>query len=50
MAIELNRQTGAPVSPPRGVSGAEFEAAFGRIRDPEGHLMEILTAIGGEPS
>jgi hypothetical protein len=36
MAIELNRQTGAPVSPPGGllpVSGAEFEAAFGRIRD-----------------
>ena len=63
------------------VSGAEFQAAFGRIRDggisyyadpacrqagqvytsksgnrgtyfrdPDGHLMEILTAIGGEPS
>ena len=63
------------------VSGAEFEAAFGRIRDagityyadpacrqagqvytsksgnrgtyfrdPDGHLMEILTAIGGAPS
>ena len=119
MAIELNRQTGEPVSSPGGfrgvvppgeqstpvtldnhvtldydhadeviphhyafaVSGAEFEAAFGRIRDagityyadpacrqagqvytsksgnrgtyfrdPDGHLMEILTAIGGEPS
>ncbi len=119
MAIELNRQTGEPVSPPGGfrgvvppgeqstpvtldnqvtldydhageviphhyafaVSGAEFEAAFGRIRDagityyadpacrqagqvytsksgnrgtyfrdPDGHLMEILTAIGGAPS
>ena len=76
MAIELNQQTGAPGSPP-GVSGAEFEAAFGRIRDggisyyadpacrqtgqvytskngnrgtyfrdPDGHLMEILTTAG----
>jgi len=74
MAIELNHT----IVPAR---GAEFEAAFGRIRDagityyadpacrqagqvstsksgnrgtyfrdPDGHLMEILTAIGGEPS
>jgi catechol 2,3-dioxygenase-like lactoylglutathione lyase family enzyme len=39
MAIELNRQ----YTSKSGNRGTYF-------RDPDGHLMEILTAIGGEPS
>ena len=79
MAIELNRQTGVPVSPPGGFRGVvppgeqstpvtldnqvtlDYDHAdeviphhYGNrgtyFRDPDGHLMEILTAIGGEPS
>ena len=99
MAIELNRQTGEPVSPPGGFRGPggtgggsppcgksvppgeqstpvtldnqvtlDYDHAdpacrqAGQVytsksgnrgtyfRDPDGHLMEILTAIGGAPS
>jgi catechol 2,3-dioxygenase-like lactoylglutathione lyase family enzyme len=69
MAIELNWQTGAPVSPPGGFRGDHrppgeqstpvtldnhvtqvYTSKNGNrgtyFRDPDGHLMEILTAAG----
>ena len=57
MAIELNRQTGADEVIPHHyafAAGHVYTSKSGNrgtyFRDPDGHLMEILTAIGGAPS